>query len=87
METVYEILEKFLNSYSFKTKNPKQIYKIFLSYIYFSLETPIKNKDKKENKYIKIRKQLLNAITANEQKMIATIRKSIVKIWKIFLNL
>ena len=52
METVYEILEKFLNSYSFKTKNPKQIYKIFLSYIYFSLETPIKNKDKKENKYI-----------------------------------
>ncbi len=82
METVYEILEKFLKSYSFKTKNPKKIYEIFLSYIYLSLEIPTKNKkeNKKENKYIKIRKQLLNAITANEQQMIATIRKSIVKI-------
>lgn len=80
METIYEMLEKFLKSHYFKTKNPKEIYKIFLSYIYFSLEYLIKNKNKKGNKYIKIRKQLLNAIAANEQEMIATIRKSIIKI-------
>jgi hypothetical protein len=83
METVYEILEKFLRSHSFKTKNSKEIYKIFLSYIYLSLESPTKNKNKnkKENKYIQIRKQLLNAITANEQQMIATIRKKYEKIF------
>jgi hypothetical protein len=80
METIYEILEKFLKSYYFKTKNPKEVYKIFLSYIYFSLESSTKTKNKKENKYMKIRKQLLNAITANEKEMIAIIRKSIVKI-------
>jgi hypothetical protein len=81
MEIVYEILEKFLRSHSFKTKNSKEIYKIFLSYIYLSLESPTKNKNKKENKYIQIRKQLLNAITANEQQMIATIRKKYEKIF------
>jgi len=78
MGSVYEILEQFLNSHTFKTKNPKEIYKIFLSYIYFSFESPTKNK--KENKYIKIRKQLLSAITANEKKIIAIIGKNKVKI-------
>lgn len=77
MEEVNKLLNQFLNEYPFKRKNPKDMFNYFVQHVYFTLENKINKEKKYKNKYIKIRKQLLQLIFVNHHKIKASIRQSI----------
>lgn len=77
MEEVNKLLDQFLISYKFNGKNPKNIFNHFLQYVFLTFENLINGEKKYKNKYIMIRKQLLQLIFVNRYKITASISKKI----------
>jgi hypothetical protein len=71
-----DFLREISKNFNSENKNPKEIFKDFVSYVYFTIDNKI-NSTKKEsikNKYIKIRHSVLQYIIANEKSIMLSIR-------------
>lgn len=78
---VKEFIQELILEFPEKVRNSKDIFKEFITYVYSTLEDKI-NSTKKisiKNKYIKIRKSVLQYFVANEKAITSEIlkRKSI----------
>jgi hypothetical protein len=64
-----DFLREISKNFNSENKKPKEVFKDFVSYVYFTIDNKI-NSTKKEsikNKYIKIRQSAIRYIVANEK--------------------
>lgn len=76
MKKFKDFLKEISKNFNSESKNPKEVFKDFVSYVYFTIDNKI-NSTKKEsikNKYIKIRHSVLQYIIANEKSIMLSIR-------------
>ena len=76
-----ELKQELIFQFSKKIKNTKDIFKEFLTYVYITFENKI-NLTKHiliKNKYIKIRKSILQYFVANEKSITSEILRSRIK--------
>jgi hypothetical protein len=81
MKDLQLFLNNILDIFTTKKSNQNDVFNDFIKYFYFALDKEIKSNksDLLKNKYIKIRKNGLNYIIANEKSIMLDICKRIKK--------
>jgi hypothetical protein len=81
MKELQLFVDNILDYFTTKKSRPKDVFNDFIKYFYFTLDKEIKDNksDLLKNKYIKIRKNGLNYIIANEKSIMLGIRNRIKK--------
>jgi hypothetical protein len=81
MKDLQVFLNNVLDIFTTKKSRPKDVFNDFIKYFYFALDKEIQSNksDLLKNKYIKIRKNGLNYIIANEKSIMSDICNRIKK--------
>jgi hypothetical protein len=81
MKELQLFIDSILDYFTTKKSRPKDVFNDFIKYFYFTLDKEIKSNksDLLKNKYIKIRKNGLNYIIANEKSIMMSIHNRIKK--------
>jgi hypothetical protein len=81
MKDIQAFLNNVLDIFTTKKSRPKDVFNDFIKYFYFALDKEIQSNksDLLKNKYIKIRKNGLNYIIANEKSIMSDICNRIKK--------
>jgi hypothetical protein len=81
MKDLQAFLNNVLDIFTTKKSRPKDVFNDFIKYFYFALDKEIQSNksDLLKNKYIKIRKNGLNYIIANEKSIMSDICNRIKK--------
>ena len=81
MKELQLFVDSILDAFTTKKSRPKDVFNDFIKYFYFTLDKEIldNKSDLLKNKYIKIRKNGINYITANEKLIMLGIRNRIKK--------
>lgn len=81
MKELQSFIDNILDAFTTKKSRPKDVFNDFIKYFYFALDKEIKSNksDLLKNKYIKIRKNGLNYIIANEKTIMMDICNRIKK--------
>jgi len=81
MKDLQAFLNNVLDIFTTKKSRPKDVFNDFIKYFYFALDREIQSNksDLLKNKYIKIRKNGLNYIIANEKSIMSDICNRIKK--------
>ena len=77
--SIEELVNNFLKSYSTKKYNSEEVFEEFLKYIYFSFDSIVNNKLLVKDKYIRTRKNYLEYIINNKRKIISYICNNRIK--------
>lgn len=76
MKELQSFIDNILDAFATKKSRPKDVFNDFIKYFYFALDKEIKSNKSNllKNKYIKIRKNSLNYIIANEKAIMLSIQ-------------
>ena len=69
MKKFKDFIKEISKNFNSESKNPKEIFKDFVSYVYFTIDNKINStrQESIKNKYIKIRQSAIRYIVANEK--------------------